>query len=142
MSSSYIRGQISIEFYIAISAVLLLFLASLLFTMQIRKSEEDTQIRMAALMLAQKIANSADVMQRNLCNGRGCSISLELPSRIRGVSFPKEVDYNVSFSSNWVVVKPDGYDAVSIAASIPLTGMNLSINQTSEGKILSMEENA
>jgi uncharacterized protein (UPF0333 family) len=139
--NSSTKGQISIELYAALSAVLLLFLASLLFTMQIRSSEESRQIRTASLMLAQRIANSADLMQRNLCNGRNCSISLILPSKIRGVSFSKEVDYNVSFNSNWVVVMPEGYPTVSIAASIPLEGLQISIEQSEGGKLLKMEGN-
>jgi hypothetical protein len=132
----------SIEFYAALSALLLLFLASLIFTMQISTSEEGSQIRIASLMLAQRIANSADVMHRNLCSGRGCSVSLMLPNKIKGVSFSKEVDYNVSFHSNWVVITPDGYAPVSIASSLPLEEMNISINQTEGGKLLEMEEGA
>jgi hypothetical protein len=142
LSSSFTKGQISIEFYAAISAVLLLFLASLISTMQIRSSEESGQIRTASLMLAQRIANSADIMHRNLCSGRGCSISLILPNKIKSLSFSKEVDYNVSFHSNWVVVTPEGYAPASIAASIPLDGLNVSINQTDAGKLLKMEESA
>jgi len=142
LSSSFTRGQISIEFYAAISAVLLLFLASLISATHIRSSEESSQINIASLMLAQRIANSADIMHRNLCNGRGCSISLILPSKIKGPSFSKEIDYNVSFRSNWVVITPDGYAPASIAASIPLDELNVSINQTDAGKLLKMEESA
>ncbi len=142
MSNSFTRGQISIEFYAAISAVLLLFLASLIFATHIRNSEEGSQIRIASLMLAQRIANSADLMHRNLCSGRGCSISLILPGRIRSLGFSKEVDYNVSFRSNWVVVSPDGYAPVSIAASLPLDNLQISIQQTDGGKLLRMEESA
>jgi hypothetical protein len=126
----------------AVSAVLLLFFISLVSTMQIRSGEEGRQISTASIMLAQRIANAADLMHRNLCSGRGCSISLMLPNRIRGVSFTKEVDYNISFQSNWVVVTPEGYAPVSIAASIPLEGLQVSINQTEGGKLLQMEENA
>lgn len=140
--NSFTRAQISIEFYAAISAVLLLFLASLIFAMHIRTSEEDGQIDIASLMLAQRIANSADIMHRNLCNGMGCSITLLLPSRIGSVSFSKQVDYNVSFHSNWVVVTPDGYPPASIAASLPLDQLNVSMQQTAEGKLLKMEESA
>lgn len=140
--SSSTKGQVSIEFYIAISAVLLLFLATLIFTMQIRSSEEDGQIRTASLMLAQRIANSADLMHRNLCSGRGCSISLILPNKIQGVSFSKQVDYNISFQSNWVVVTPEGYAPVSIASSLPLSEMQVSVQQTDGGKLLTMEESA
>ena len=142
MSNSFTRAQVSIEFYAAISAVLLLFLASLIFAMHIRSSEEDRQISTASLMLAQRIANSADLMHRNLCSGRGCSISLMLPSKIRGVSFSKEVEYNVSFHSNWVVVTPEGYAPVSIAASLPLEELQVSMQQTEGGKLLKMEESA
>jgi hypothetical protein len=139
--NSYTRAQISIELYAALSAVLLMFLASLVFTMQMRRSEEASQINAASLMLAQQIANSADLMQRNLCSGGGCSLSLMLPKRIRCASFSKEVDYNISFRSNWVVLTPEGYPAVSIAASIPLEGLRVSINQTDDGKLLRMEGN-
>jgi hypothetical protein len=142
LSNSFTRAQVSIEFYAAISAVLLLFLASLVFAINIRNSEEDAQIEIASLMLAQRIANSADLMQKDLCNGMGCSISLLLPSRIGSVSFSKQVDYNVSFRSNWVVVTPQGYPPASVAASLPLDELNTSMQQTEGGKLLKMEESA
>jgi len=140
LSSSYTKAQISIELYAALSAVLLLFLASLIFTMHLRRSEESSQIEAASLMLAQRVANSADLMHRNLCSGSGCSISLILPNKIRGISFSKEVNYNVSFQSNWVVLTPEGYQPVSVAASIPLGDLRISIDSTDAGKLLRMEE--
>lgn len=139
MSSLCTKGQISIEFYTALSAVLLLFISSLLFTMSFRKSEEDRQIRLSSVLLAQRIANSADLMHRNLCSEIGCSISIMLPSKIRGVSFSKEVDYNISFHSNLAVLTPEGYPPASAAASIPFDGLRISLNQTDEGKLLRME---
>ena len=137
--SSSTKAQISFEFYAAVSALLLIFLSSIVFTVQIKRGEEDGQIRIASLMLAQKIANSADLMQRNLCRGVGCSISLALPSKIKGPSFSKEVDYNISFSSNWVVLTPQGYPPVSVAASMPLEGLRVSLEQKEDSKLLRME---
>jgi hypothetical protein len=128
-----------VELYFSIATVLLVFISSLLFTMQVRKNEENNQINIASLMLAQRIANSADILQRNLCNEGSCSISIILPNKIRGVSFAKEVDYNISFSSNSIVVTPDGYPSASITASTSFRGLNISIMQTAEGKLLRME---
>ncbi|MCX6775425.1 MAG: hypothetical protein NT130_01060 [Candidatus Micrarchaeota archaeon] len=139
MLNSYTRGQISIELYVSIAAVLLLFLSSLVFTMQIRRSEENNQINMASVMLAQRIANSADILQRNLCREGSCSISLMLPNKLRGVSFSKEVDYSISFSSNKVIVTPDGYPSASTTAGTPLEGLRVSLTQTDGGKLLVME---
>lgn len=139
--NSCTRGQLSVELYISIATVLLVFLSSLVFTMQIRKSEENNQINIASLMLAQRVANSADILQRNLCSGGNCSISLMLPNKIRGASFSKEVDYNISFSSNKVVITPDGYPPASTIASTPLWELNISVTQTDGGKLLRMEGN-
>ena len=139
MLNSYTRGQLSIELYASIATVLLMFLSSLLLTMQIRRSEENNQISIASLMLAQRIANSADILQRNLCRGSNCSISLMLPNRIRGPSFSKEVDYSINFSSNRVFVTPDGYPSASIMAGTPLEGLNISITETDAGRLLRME---
>ncbi|MCX6776755.1 MAG: hypothetical protein NTY73_02145 [Candidatus Micrarchaeota archaeon] len=137
--NSCTRGQISIELYASIAAVLLLFLSSLVFTIQISRSEENNQINMASVMLAQRIANSADMLQRNLCREGSCSISLMLPNKLRGVSFSKEVDYNISFSSNRVIVTPDGYPSASTIAGTTLEGLRVSITQTDGGKLLVME---
>jgi len=128
-----------VELYVSIAAVLLVFLSSLVFTMQIRRSEENNQISVASLMLAQRIANSADILQRNLCREGNCSISFMLPDKIRGASFSKEVDYNISFSSNKVIVTPNGYPSASTTASTSLEGLNISITQTDGGKLLRME---
>jgi len=137
--NSCTKGQISIELYVSIATVLLLFLSSLVFTMQIRRSEESNQINMASVMLAQRIANSADMLQRNLCREGSCSISLMLPNKLRGVSFSKEVDYSISFSSNKVTVTPDGYPAASTTAGTTLEGLRVYMTQTDGGKLLVME---
>jgi len=128
-----------VELYVSIAAVLLLFLSSLIFTIHIMRSEENSQINLASLMLAQRIANSADILQRNLCGEGNCSASLMLPGRLRGASFSKEVDYNISFSSNRVIVTPDGYPPASIAAGTSLAGLRVSLTQEDGGKLLVME---
>lgn|GEM_PF-3674301 len=136
--SSFNKAQISFEFYAALSVALLLFLSSLLFTNQMKINEEERQIMLSSFMLAQQVANAADVMHRNLCADE-CQLSLLLPNRIKGVSFPKEVEYNITFQSNWVIVTPAGYPSVRVAASIPFEGLRVSLEQTEEGKILRME---
>ncbi|MEM3555297.1 MAG: hypothetical protein QXF56_01055 [Candidatus Micrarchaeia archaeon] len=137
--SFFNKAQISLEFYIALSAVLLLFLFSLIFAMQLRKNEEERQIATASHMLAQQVANSVDLMQRNLCYEGNCTISLLLPKRIRGVSFPKEVEYNITFHSNWVVVTPAGYPSASVASAVPFEGLKVSLEEKPEGKFLRVE---
>lgn len=136
--NSYTKGQISLEFYAALSAVLLLFLSSLLFVIQMRKAEEDKQIMLSSLLLAQQVANSADAMNRNLC-GEKCSILLLLPNRISGISFPKKVEYNITFRSNQVIISADGYPSVAAAASISFDGLRISVERKEEGKLLRME---